>query len=433
MALSINPLDRSFVQDPYPVYQRLREEAPVYWHELTGYWWLTRYEDVWNALRDPRFSSARTDVLLRGIPSSDVETPRFLRSLLEQRLLFTDGTQHARLRSLLNHAFTPRQMERMRPIVRATIREQLAPLQGRNQVEVISELADPLPSRMICRIIGLPADRFDDFKKWTNDIYAFFGLAQGGLGDRARAAAIAGRAAVHFLQQLIDERRRSPADDLLSALIQAEEAGEKLTAHEIIFNIIGLLNAGHETTTNLLGNGLYLLLKHPDVLRAVRHDQNLLTAAIEESSRLESAVQMPGRILTEPVTLHGTELPAGANVLLLLGSANRDPRAFPDPDTLNLERQGSRPVTFGYGPHFCIGAALARMIAEEFFVSILTEWKTIELASPIEWRPYPVFRGLSSLIVRVDPSDKDPMAILKLPLDELSRRIDAELQTPPSM
>lgn len=433
MVISINPLDRSFVQDPYPVYQRLREQAPVYWHEMTGYWWLTRYEDVWNALRDPRFSSARTDVLLRGISSSDVESTKFLRSLLEPRLLFTDGSQHGRLRSLLNHAFTPRQMERMRPIVRATIREQLATLQGRNHIEVISELADPLPSRMICRIIGLPADRFDDFKEWTNDIYSFFGLAQGDLGDRARAAAIAGRAAARFLQQLIDERRRSPADDLLSALIQAEEAGEKLTAHEIIFNIIGLLNAGHETTTNLLGNGLYLLLKHPDVLRAVRDDQNLLTAAIEETSRLESAVQMPGRILTEPVTLHGIELPARANVLLLLGSANRDPRAFPDPDTLSLERQGSRPVTFGYGPHFCIGAALARMIAEEFFVSILTEWKSIRIADSVEWKPYPVFRGLSTLTVSVEVSDEDPLTVLKLPLDEMSRRIDEELQTPPSL
>lgn len=409
MTIFINPLDRSFVQDPYPVYQRLRDEAPVYWHEITGYWWLTRYDDVWNALRDPRFSSARSNVLLRGIPDSDPETRQFLRSLLEPRLLFTDGTQHARLRSLLNHAFNPRQMERMRPIVRATIREQLATLQGRHRVEIISELADPLPSRMICRIIGLPADRFDDFKEWTNDIYAFLGLAQGNPGERARAAAKAGRAAAGFLQQMIEERRRFPADDLISALIQAEEGGEKLTSQEIIFNIIGLLNAGHETTTNLLGNGLYLLLKYPDVLRSVREDQNLLASVIEETSRLESAVQMPARILTEAVTLHDIVLPAGASVLLLLGSANRDPRAFPEPDTLNLKRHDSRPVTYGYGPHFCIGAALARMIAEEFFASILTEWGTIQMAGPVEWKPYPVFRGLSTLMVRVGSSGEAHM------------------------
>lgn len=405
MTISINPLDRSFVQDPYPAFAQLREEAPVYWHKQTGYWWITRYEDVWNALRDPRFSSARTEVLLHGIPGSDTETTQYLRSMLEQRLLFTDGSRHTRLRTLLNQAFTPRQMDRMRPIVRATIRKQLDRLRGRNQFDLISELADPLPSQMICRIIGLPADYFDEFKGWTNDIYAFFGLVRGDLSDRARAAAMAGRAASQFLQQLISVRRQTPAEDLLTALIQAGEAGEKLTTQEIIFNIIGLVNAGHETTTHLLGNGLYLLLRHPDVLRAVRDDQTLLAAAIEETSRLESAVQMPGRILTEPVTLHGIRLPTGANVLLLLGSANRDPRAFPEPDTLKLQRQGSRAVTFGYGPHFCIGAALARMIAEEFFASVLEEWRTIELAGPIEWRPYPVFRGLSSLVVRVSPSD----------------------------
>jgi len=167
MTISINPLDRSFVQDPYPAFAQLREEAPVYWHEQTGYWWITRYEDVWNALRDPRFSSARTEVLLRGIPGSDTETTQYLRSMLEQRLLFTDGSRHTRLRSLLNQAFTPRQMDRMRPIVRATIRKQLDRLRGRNQFDVISELADPLPSQMICRIIGLPADHFDEFKGWT--------------------------------------------------------------------------------------------------------------------------------------------------------------------------------------------------------------------------------------------------------------------------
>lgn len=403
MSISISPLDRSFVQNPYPYFQRLREEAPLYWNEQTGYWWLSRHEDVWNALRDSRFSSARTEVLLRGVSESDVETTHFLRGLLQQRLLFTDGSQHARLRSLLNHAFTPRQMEQMRPIVRATIQEQLATLQGRDHVEVISELADPLPSRMICRIIGLPADQFANFKEWTNAIYAFLGLAQANRGELARAAANAGRAVTFFLQELIEERRRKPENDLVSALIQAEEAGEKLTSPEIVTNIIGLLNAGHETTTNLLGNGLYLLLKHPEFLRAVRDDQILLTAAIEETSRLESAVQMPGRILTEPVTLHGIELPAGANVLLLLGSANRDPRAFPDPDTINLARKDNRPVTFGYGPHFCIGAALSRMIAEALFTSILAEWKSIELAGPVEWRPYPVFRGLASLIVKVCP------------------------------
>lgn len=273
MTISINPLDRSFVRDPYPAFAQLREEAPVYWHEQTGYWWITRYQDVWNALRDPRFSAARTEVLLRGIPGSDTETTQYLRSMLEQRLLFTDGSRHTRLRSLLNQAFTPRQMDRMRPIVRATIRKQLDRLRGRNQFDVISELADPLPSQMICRIIGLPANHFDEFKGWTNDIYAFFGLARGDLGNRARAAAMAGRAASQFLQQLTAVRRQTPAEDLLTALIQAEEASEKLTTQEIILNIIGLVNAGHETTTHLLGNGLYLWLRHPDVLRAVRDDQ----------------------------------------------------------------------------------------------------------------------------------------------------------------
>lgn len=204
-----------------------------------------------------------------------------------------------------------------------------------------------------------------------------------------------------FLQQLIDERRRSPADDLLSALIQAEESGATLTPEEIVFTIIGLLNAGHETTTNLLGNSLYVLLNHPDILAAVRTNQNLLPAVTDETSRLESAVQMPARILMESVQLHGIELPAGASVLLLLGSANRDPRAFPDPDTFNPARQGNRPVIFGYGPHFCIGASLTRMIAEEFLRCILGAWSSLLMAGPVEWRPYQLFQGPRALMVDV--------------------------------
>lgn len=422
-----NVMDADFIRDPYPTYRRLQEEAPVYWHEPTGYWWLTRHDDVWNALRDPMFRSGRVDALLGNVPDAQQEPKRILRELLEPRLLLTDGPRHARLRSLIGQAFAPREIERMRPVVRATIQEQLETLRNRSRIEVMSELADPLPSRMICRIIGLPSERFDEFKAWTNDIYAFLGLASGSRGDQAAVAARSGQAVAEFLEKEIAVRRRRPSDDLLSTLIQAEEVGGRLTHPEIIANVVGLLNAGHETTTNLLGNGLFLLLQHPHIMHELRSDPDRIGAVIEEMARLESPVQILGRRLDERLLLHDVELPVGSNVLLLTGAANRDPWAFDDPDRFDIFRAGSRSVSFGYGPHFCIGAALARVIAEEFFRSLLAEWTSLSLIGPIHWRPYPIFRGLSSMTVEVERRQTPGMAILAEPIEELRLRVLQEL------
>lgn len=409
----ITVLSPDFIENPYPTYLKLQDESPVYWHKPTGYFWLTRYEDVWQALHDPRFRSGRFDALLGNVPAQHQDAVKILRELLEPRLLLTDGEQHTRLRSLITHAFSPRQIEQIRPVVQDTIGTLLDGIRGKNQIEVIGELADPLPSRIISRIIGLPQERFEEFKAWTNNIYAFIGISAGNRGEQAVAAGHAARAVRKFLETEIEDRKQCPRADLLTVLTQAEEDGEKLTHSEIIANIVGLLNAGHETTANLLGNGLYTLLQHPEVMTSLRVAPSRMASALEEIIRIESPVQILGRQLGEAVDLHGIRLSAGANVLLMVGAANRDPRAFEQPEHFALDRAGSRHLAFGFGSHFCIGAALARVIAEEFFRRVLSEWKSLSLAGPVQWRPFPIFRGLSRLSIDVTWALKPDMDLLQ--------------------
>lgn len=398
---TFNFLAPEFIADPYPAYQYLRDEQPLLFDLQTSHWLLSRYEDVFAALRNPAFRSGRVDVLFAKIPPPQRDGLQPLTSLLEPRLLFTDGQHHARLRSLVSQAFSPRRIEQMRTIVRQAVHELLAALAGRRELDLIADFADPLPSRVITRIIGLPAEGFEQFKTWTNQIYDFVGVSQ---VEPAVRASIANRAAEQLTCYLREEIRGRGGDDgdLLGALLAAEEQGERLSRGEIIANVVGLLNAGHETTANLIANGIWLLAGHPQQLAALRDDPALLPPAIEEIMRFESPVQIVARRSAEPVILHDTQLAAGANLLLLLGSANRDPRSIDRPHQFDIRRAGPRHLAFGFGPHFCIGAALARLIAEEALRELLRRWPALELTSAPHWRPSPIFRGLCELPLRVD-------------------------------
>jgi cytochrome P450 len=401
MSLKIDLLSPAFLQNPYPDYAAVRESTPAYWHEPTGYWLVSRFEDVHLALRHPQFRSSRVHALFDGIAPERLAEFAPLSQMLKPRLLFTDGPDHQRLRSLISQAFAPRQIDWMRPIVRQTADQMLANLADRDEFDFIRDFADPLPSRVITQLLGLPAEHYEQFKAWTNDIYHFIGVSPVDRTTRAAKATASALELDQFLGQQLNQAEATPIGNLLSVLKQASEAGERLTTAEIIANIVGLLNAGHETTTNLLGNGLFLLLNHPDQLRMLHQEPTLLAGAIEEIARYESPVQIIARQVGDEALLGNVAFQAGANVLLMLGAANRDPQAFDRPNEFDIRRQGARHVAFGFGAHYCIGAALARLIAEEVFTRLLKAESALELTSSPRWRPYPIFRGLLEMKVRI--------------------------------
>ncbi len=249
-------LSAEFLADPYPLYARLRADDPVYWSTAQSYWLVSRYADVHAAARDPRCSSNTVDTLMDRLPAETHNELASLRTILGDRMLFTDAPRHNILRGLIHKAFTPRRIELMRTTVQKVLDELLEPVAKTESFDVIEDVADPLPSRMITMMLGIRAEDRDRFKSWTDAIYLFMGLSGTPILDRARAAASAAHELTQYLRREISAVRRSPRDDLLSDLVAAEEQGDTLTEAELISNVVGVLNAGHETTTNLIGNGV---------------------------------------------------------------------------------------------------------------------------------------------------------------------------------
>lgn len=393
-------LSEEFLSDPYEFYRHLRDDDPVYDDPVSGHVLVSRYDDVFAAVRDDRFSSNMVEALFGSFEGST--EPRFapLQRILQDRLLLTDGERHKHVRSLVNHAFTPRRIDAMRPIITAAVDELLDAVSPSGGMDVIHDFADPLPSRMITAILGIPSEDREQFKAWTDHIYEFLGHSRVPVSERACRASASAEQLAEYLRNRITERRAESREDLLGTLVAAEEQGEVLTEGELIANVVGLLNAGHETTTNLIGNGLLSLLRFPDEGRRLTRDLSLWPQAVEELLRFESPIQIIARRTTAEVTIADTPIPAGRRVALMLGAANRDPERFDEPDRLNLSRQNNRHLAFGFGPHYCIGAPLARVVGEVALEALLTRFPGLQLATDrLQWRPYPIFRGLRSLPV----------------------------------
>jgi hypothetical protein len=391
------PLDPAVIENPYPLYHRLRAEDPVHRSPL-GFWVLSRYDDVVRLLRDERFGRGGFEQLFR-LRFGEEGATGFARSML-----FRDPPDHTRLRGLVNKAFTPRVVERMRPHIEAIVARLLDRVAPRGRMEVIEDLAYPLPIEVICGMLGVPAADQDAFRAWSLDIARSLDAIALPLpdavverGNRAR------RALTEYFQRLIAERRRQPQDDLTSDLIAAEEAGDRLSEAELLATLILLLVAGHETTVNLIGNGLLALLRHPEELARWRARPALAESAVEELLRYDGPVQRTGRIAREDVEIGGRPIKAGEVVLGLIGAANRDPAHFPDPDRLDLDRRDNRHLAFGWGIHFCLGAPLARVEAQAALGAVLRRFPGLRLAEPsVRWRETSVLRGLTALPVAFD-------------------------------
>ncbi len=402
-AAPVHPFDLTspeFIADPYPAYRFMRDQMPVCRDEKSAAWVVTRYADVYPLLRDRRLSSDQVSAFLSRLPAEQQAALAPLRDILTNRVTFTDNPVHARIRGLMQLAFTPRHVERMRPVIEAEVNELLDRVRPAGRMDLVADFADPLPSHVICEMLGLPPGDRAKFKGWTDDIYAFLGLSPVPLADRAATAVKSAVQLKAYLADLFAEIRRHPRDDLLSALVAAEQQGDRLSDTELYSNVVSLINASHETTTNLIANTVLTLLRNPDQLAKLRADPGLIEGVVEEGLRYESPIQMLARVALEDLTLHGLTIRRGDRVALVIGSANRDPGLCPDPDRFDVTRGELKHVAFGGGPHFCLGAALGRLQGQVAIAAVVRRLPDLRLAgAELRWRPYPVFRGLTALPV----------------------------------
>jgi cytochrome P450 len=392
---SFNPMDPEFLADPYPTYHRLRTEDPVHYSPL-GFWVLTRYEDVSAVLRDPRFIKEPLAALVAA--RFGAEVPRGVGLSMLDR----DPPDHTRLRSLVSTAFTPRVVEGLRPRIQQIVDGLITRAQAAGSMDVIEEFAYPIPVNVICEMLGVPVEDHERFKGWSLDIAR--GLDSIWLpqdSEVPRRSAAARHAISDYFRGLIAERRASPRGDLLSALITAEEAGDKLNEEELLATCILLLIAGHETTVNLIGNGVLALLRHPGELRRLRETPGLITSAVEELLRYDGPVQRTARVASADATIGGRTIRKGEMVMPFIGAADRDPAQFPDPDRLDLTRSDNRHIAFGWGIHFCLGAPLARVEGQIALDMLVRRLPRLELVtgSP-EYRQSLTLRGLKTLPVK---------------------------------
>jgi cytochrome P450 len=397
-------LTPEFLQNPHRVYAELCEEAPIHRINVNGpRWALVRYAECFQFLRDPRLSSAgRIRFLLSKLLPETRSNFTELERALEMWMLLLDAPEHTRLRKLLNKGFSPAVVEALRSQVEAMVDGMLdaeVPT-GADRIDIVRDIAYPLPVRVIAQMLGVPASRHQEFIDWTNAIAVFFGSPM--TDETAGAAQEAVLALTDFFRKILADRRRHKGNDLISILIDIEEDGHVLTEEELYAQCVMLLFGGHETTRNLIGNGMYTLLKHPEEMANLPRNPEIIRTAVEELLRYEGPVQFASRVAKEEMEIAGTRIHAGDSVLFCLPAANRDPRKFEHPDRLNLKRLKNDHLAFGAGAHFCIGNQLARLEGQVAILKLLQRFPAMRLASESsEWVPNFNLRGLKSLVVEV--------------------------------
>ena len=392
-----NPLSPEFIRDPYPHYARLRTTDPMH---LTphGMYVASRHAEASLVMRDKRFGKDYVERTKRRYGPDIMQEPVFRN--YSHTMLQQDPPDHTRLRGLVVQAFTARRVEDMRPRIQAIVDETLDRIIPMGKMELIEDFAFRLPVTIICDMLGIPEEHRELFYTGSRNSGRILEPVPLSPEEIKQGNATNAMTQMYF-KQLFELRRKNPGDDLTTQLVQAEEDGSKLSNEELTANIVLLFGAGHETTVNLIGNGLLALHRNPDQLALLKANPALITNAIEEFLRYDSSVQMTGRVALEDIDdLGGKKIPKGESVLCLLGSANRDPAVYPDrPDRLDITRPNVRPLSFGGGIHFCLGAQLARIEAEVAIATLLRRLPELRLddAENPEWRPTFVLRGLKRL------------------------------------
>jgi cytochrome P450 len=387
------PLSPRVYKNPYPTYAALRAKDPIHWSVLMDSWVLARYRDVDAILRDhKRFSSDprnRRNPRTRPAPTAPSGDPS---------MLFLDPPDHTRLRALVSKAFTPSAIAALTPRISAIMQELLEQIEDQAAFDLIETIAYPLPVIVMAELLGVPPEDRDQFKVWSNQRAR---TLEPTMTARERQDAL--RAAQEFdayFLKIIEARRVAPQDDLISTLAAAEEAGDTLSQSELLVMLRLLLVAGNETTTNLIGNGMLALLRHPDQLQALRDDSGLMASAIEELLRYDAPVQVDGRTVMEDVEIDGHRLTRGQGVVLLIGSANHDPDVFSHPERLDITRDEASHIAFGRGIHHCLGAPLARLEGRIAFAALLQRFADLRLLTDHPpFKDNVVLRGLQTLPV----------------------------------
>lgn len=375
--VACNLLSPEFTENPYRMYDRLREKGPVHRMRLLDAWMITGYRETDSVLRDHRtFTNGD-----RGFAFTDIRT-----------LLHSDPPDHTRLRALVVKAFASRAVARMEGRIRQIADDLLDAVEDSGRFDVMKSFAAPLPVIVIAEMMGIPPEDRDRFRTWSDDL----ALSVEPILSQRQIAAIrkSWDEIFDYFDRIIDRKRKEPGDDLISALIAAEEEGAKLTHDEVLSTLMLLLVAGNETTRNLIGNGLLALLNHPDQLRSLRDDPGLMDGAVAELLRYDSPVQLDGRYIREDCTVGGKRLRAGQQVLCALGAANRDPSVFAEPHRLNIARDEASHISFGRGIHYCLGAALAMLEGKVALGALLERFGSIAPAATPRFRKLVVLRGL---------------------------------------
>ncbi|MDO3412294.1 cytochrome P450 [Saccharibacillus sp. CPCC 101409] len=376
-----------FTQNPYPAYARMREDEPIaklMFPDGQFGWMITRYEDAAEILKDNRFIKDMTKIY--GSAGQSIFT---------SNMLFSDPPDHRRLRGLVQKAFTPKMIESMREHIQQIADGLLDRLEGRNEMKLIDDYAFPLPIIVISEILGVPIEDQDKFRVWSNSIIGASN-SEGGPDVYRHTQEF-----IEYLGRWFEKVRREPGDDLISQLIQAEEAGERLSEQEIYGVVSLLIIAGHETTVNLIGNGMISLLQHPEQRKLLQGDPTLIRGAIEEMLRYNGPVEFStSRWAGEDIEFRGHSMKQGDMVVVALDSANRDGEQFPDPDLFDIQRERSRHLAFGHGIHLCLGAPLARLEGEIAVNTLLRRFPNLQLAADageLEWRPGMIVRGVKEI------------------------------------
>lgn len=398
--VEFHPGAAAFRADPFPIYRRLRDEDPAHWSPQLKAWVLTRYEDVKRVCLDERMSSDRLRPFFASLASAEAARMAELIRTLTLWMVFRDPPEHTRLRRLASRVFHARSIQALRPNVEALTAWLLERIGERSSIDFIADFAGPLPALVIIDLLGAPRGELARLKRLSDEMALFIGSARSSDAKYPRAEAATREMAALF-RELIAERRAAPRDDLLSQLVQLEDGGDRFSDDELVATCVLLLFAGHETTTHHLANGLLALTQFPAEMARLRRAPALAAAAVEELLRYDGPIGAQVRIVLEPQDFHGKILRAGERVFLMMNAANRDPRAFPHPDRVDLARNGVAHLTFGFGPHICLGFPLARLEGQIALPAVLGRWREIEVDGPLEWMDSLVLRGMNALPLRV--------------------------------
>ena len=396
------PEDPATLADPYPLFARMRDQDPCHWSPRLKSWVLTRYEDVKGVcLEKERLSSDRLRPFFSALPSAESQRLADIIRYLSLWMVFKDPPEHTRLRRLASKVFHVRSMQAMRPQVQQIAQWLLEQIAERDEFDAIAQFAGPLPCLVIMAMLGVPREALADMKRMSDDMALFIGSSRTS-PEKYDTAEAATHEMAAFFRSLIVARRHEPHADLLSELAHLRDDGDVFSDDELVATCIMLLFAGHETTTNHLANGLHALMQFPGQMAQLRADPSLAAAAVEELLRFDGPSGAQVRLVSQQHRLHGKTLEVGQRLFIMLNAANRDPRAYADPDRLDIARDGVPHLGFGYGAHLCLGFPLARTEGQVAFPALLERFSRIEPAGEApRWINSLVFRGMQTLNVRV--------------------------------